>query len=40
MDTREELRDELIAVLGVTRELSPDADQHLAEAFFRQHRLY
>ena len=36
MDTREELRDELIAVLGATRELSPDADQHLAEAFLRR----
>lgn len=36
MDTREELRDELIAVLGATRELSPDTDQHLAEAFLRR----
>ncbi len=36
MDTREELRDELIAVLGAIRELSPDADPHLAEAFLRR----
>lgn len=33
MDTREQLRDELIAVFGATRELSPDADRHLAEVF-------
>jgi len=33
MDTREELRDELIAVLAAARELSPDTDRHLADAF-------
>lgn len=33
MDTHEELRDELIAVLGATRELSPETDEALAEAY-------
>jgi hypothetical protein len=36
MDTHDELRDELIAVLGATRELSPDTDRELAEAFMRR----
>jgi hypothetical protein len=36
MDTHDELRDELIAVLGATRELSPDTDKELAEAFIRR----
>lgn len=36
MDTREDLRDELIAVLGATRELSPDTDKDLADAFLTQ----
>ncbi len=33
MDTREELRDELIAILGATRELPADTDRYLAETF-------
>jgi hypothetical protein len=36
MDTHDELRDELVAVLGATRELSPDTDRELAEAFMRR----
>ncbi|HZU12301.1 MAG TPA: hypothetical protein VFB58_05635 [Chloroflexota bacterium] len=31
----EELRDELVAILGAGRELSPDVDHQLAEAFLR-----
>jgi len=33
MGTHEELRDELIAVLGATRELTPETDEDLAEAY-------
>jgi len=33
MDTCEELRDELVAILAAARELSPDTDRHLADAF-------
>ncbi len=33
MDTREELRDELTAILGASRELTPDTDRYLAEGF-------
>ena len=36
MQTRhEDLRDELVAILGAGRELSPDADRQLADAFVR-----
>ena len=32
---QEELRDELVAILGAGRELTPDADDQLADAFVR-----
>ncbi len=32
---QEELRDELIAILGASRELTPDVDHQLADAFLR-----
>ena len=36
MQTRhDDLRDELVAILGAGRELSPDADRQLADAFVR-----
>lgn len=31
----DELRDELVAILGASRELSPDVDHQLADAFLR-----
>jgi hypothetical protein len=31
----DELRDELVAILGASRELTPDVDQQLADAFLR-----
>jgi ABC-type Fe3+ transport system permease subunit len=36
MDTYDDLRDELIAVLAATRELTPDSDPHLADVFMRR----
>lgn len=36
MNSRDELRDELMAVLGAARELPPDTDAHLAEVFADQ----
>lgn len=36
MESRhDELRDELVAILGASRELSPDVDHQLADAFLR-----
>lgn len=36
MDVRQnELRDELVAILGAGRELTPDVDRQLADAFLR-----
>jgi len=36
MDTRDDLRDELIAMLSAARELSPVTDAHLAETFMER----
>jgi len=36
INARQELQDELVAVLGATRELPPEMDQHLADAFLKR----
>jgi len=34
-ETREDLREQLLAILGAGRELTPDTDRQLADAFLR-----